>query len=165
MRPWRSTLLVGLVAAVSLIGVGSDAFGQRLSTAGMGTSNGLPPGLRTNPFANPTFNPFLNPYARSGPMGQDELMLYFLAARQSAQAQAQTQGNSGADRRASARPQTLPQTTFPSQVSPAEMPYRLMTPGGSAGSYYNRQSSSGPGGSLYGQHFGRYGRHFKHNGR
>ncbi len=170
MQPWRWKVLAG--CGVLFLAIWSaEVRAQIPSTAGMGTSDGSPPGYRTNTFANPHFNPFMNPYAAQGQVSRDELMLYFLAARQAqaAQGQGSTQGQgqgqgqgqfSGIGRRASAR------TPAPSRPQTAEMPYRSMAPGGTAGSYFQRQSTSKPGArGLYGEYYGRYGRHFDHNGR
>lgn len=162
MQPWRWTIRLGVGILLNWVCAGAG-FAQIPSTAGMGTSDGLPPGYRTNAFANPHFNPFLNPYAARGQVSRDELMLYYLAARQAeaAQGQGQTPGQNGnVGRRASAR------TPVPTRPQPAELPYRLMSPGGTAGSFFQRQSTTKPGAQgLYGEYYGRYGRHFDHNGR
>jgi hypothetical protein len=119
--------------------------------SGLGTSNGLPAGLATNPFASPYMNPFLNPAATAGaPISRDELLIYYMAARQR---------NSVRDRAADKQP-----------VRPvAEMPYHAMRPGGTtSGSYFSRTTPRAvidPSAPAAGHSFGRTGSYFRNNGR
>jgi hypothetical protein len=89
----------------------------------MGTTNGLPPGFATNPYANPAINPWLNPFARQGVMSGEEMSLTFLAARQQRQVARKLR------EREAAAPSPAPVA--------AENP--MMRPGGMAsGSYFGR---------------------------
>ncbi len=153
---WIASLVVGA------LGVG-PGLAVAQSTAGMGTSNGRPPGLATNPYANPYANPFLNPYAANAIQGAsaDDALLFFLAARQ-AQAVERAPAAAAAPAQARRGPARATTTTAATGRLPAEMPDALMAPGGSASGYFNRGTTR-PGGA--GRYYHRHNLHFNANRR
>jgi hypothetical protein len=139
-RPW-----LALVFSLLALATAPQAFGQ--ANPGLGTTNGEPPGFRTNPFANTLTNPFLNPYALNRTVGREELALYFLAARQKA---AMDQA------RATNENRNLPAAAAPTARNPHNLP------GGSASRYFMRGPASADTPRTY---FGRSLRQFGGSGR